>query len=206
MPDGKRTKANKGISPEKGQTGNPTESEHTLALMLQGRGFEIINNERIKDTDGLNEETRATVLEKLLENKEVMCQMCLIRLNRTVCKLDISSKFGEWLTDHGNQTIHVNMPLQVIHDMNTEDPFIPMNVRRFNAGILIHEGLKSQIESIIEKNPTLVSCTDVDRLLLIVEEMEITYFPLNRDGDGDRSATPLVLIEVQIYARSSRIM
>ena len=34
----------------------------------------------------------------------------------------------KWLTDHGNQTVHVNMPLQVFHDMNTEDPFILMNV------------------------------------------------------------------------------
>ena len=74
-----------------------TESESTLALMLQGQGFEIIDNERIKDTDGLNEETQATVLEKLLENKEVMCRMCIIRLNRSVGKLDISGEFGEWL-------------------------------------------------------------------------------------------------------------
>ena len=57
MLGGKRNKANKGNSPEKGQTGNRRESESTLALMLQGRGLEIINNERIKDINGINEET-----------------------------------------------------------------------------------------------------------------------------------------------------
>jgi hypothetical protein len=169
------------------------ESESTLALMLQDQGFEIIDDGKNKDTDGLNAETRATVVEKLLQNKEVMCRISLVRLNRTICKLDISGKFGEWLSDHGNQTIHVNMPLQVFHDMNAADPFVPMNVRRFNAGILIREGLKSQIELMIKKIPTIVSCTDNDRLLLIVEEINITYFPINCDGDVDRSATPLVL-------------
>jgi hypothetical protein len=85
------------------------------------------------------------------------------------------------------------MPLQVFQDMNAADPFIPMNVRRFNAGKLIREGLKSQIESMIKKNPTIVSCTDVDCLLLIVEEMDIAHFPINRDGNVERSATPLAL-------------
>jgi hypothetical protein len=193
MAGGKKNKVNKGHSPGKDQTGTTTESESTLALMLQGRGFETINNERIKDTNGLNEETQATVLEKLLENKEVMCRMCIIRLNRYVGKLDISGEFGEWLTDHVSQLIHVSVPLQVFHDMSNEDPFVPMNVPRFNVGIFIREGLKSQIESMIEKNPTIVNCTGIDRLLLIVEEMEITYFPLNGDGDIDQLATPLVL-------------
>jgi hypothetical protein len=193
MPGGKKTKANKGNFPEKGKPTGPTESESTLALMLQDRAFEIIDDGNIKDADGLNEETWATVLEKLLKNNKVMSRLCLVRFNRAIGKLDISGKFGEWLSDHGNQTVHVNMPLQVFHDMNAADPFVPMNVRRFNAGMLIREGLKSQIELMIEKNPTIVSCTDMNRLLLIVEEMDITYFPINRDGDVDRSATPLAL-------------
>jgi hypothetical protein len=52
-------KANKGC-PNKGSPGKdtmPTQSESAVALMLRGQGFEIINNEKIKDTDSLNEET-----------------------------------------------------------------------------------------------------------------------------------------------------
>ena len=45
----------------------------------------------------------------------------------------------------------------------------------------------------IKKNPTLVSCTDIDRLLLMVEEVKITYYPLQDDGNVDRSVPPLVL-------------
>jgi hypothetical protein len=57
MLGGKKIKANKGNAPEKGKPQGPTESESTLALMIQGRGFEIIDDGKINDTNGLNEET-----------------------------------------------------------------------------------------------------------------------------------------------------
>jgi hypothetical protein len=77
--------------------------------------------------------------------------------------------------------------------MTHEDPFAPMNMHIFNAGIVIREGLKSLIESFVDSNDTLVSCTDMDRLLLIVEELEIAHSPIDNNGDVDRSGAPLVL-------------
>jgi hypothetical protein len=170
-----------------------TQSQSAVALMLRGQGFEIINTEKIKDTDSLNEGTRATVLEQLLNNREVMCRICMDRLNRAIGKLDISGEFGEWLTNDGSQPVYVSILLQIFHNMNVADPFVALSVQRFNGGILILEGLKSWIESVINKNPTVLSCTDIERLSLVVEEMEISYLPLNDTGDIDRSATPLVL-------------
>ena len=58
---------------------------------------------------------------------------------------------------------------------------------------MIREGLKSPIELFIDNNDTLISCTDMDRLLFIVEELEIMYLPVDNNGDVDRSGTPLVL-------------
>jgi hypothetical protein len=46
----------------------------------------------------------------------------------------------------------------------------------------------------IKSNAAAVSCTDIDRrLLLMVEEMKITYFPLQDEGSVDQTAPPLVL-------------
>jgi hypothetical protein len=77
--------------------------------------------------------------------------------------------------------------------MTIADPFAALSIQRFNAGIFIREGLKNWIEFVVTKHPDIISCTDMERLLLVVEEMEITYLPLNDTGDIDRSATPLVL-------------
>ena len=77
--------------------------------------------------------------------------------------------------------------------MNDAGPFVALSARRFNVGILIREGLKELDESVINMNSTALSCTDTERLLLIVEEIEISYLPLNDTGDIDQSATPLVL-------------
>jgi hypothetical protein len=49
------------------------------------------------------------------------------------------------------------------------------------------------IESFIDNNDTIVSCTEMDPLLLIVEELGIMYLPIDNNGDVDRSGTPLVL-------------
>jgi hypothetical protein len=58
---------------------------------------------------------------------------------------------------------------------------------------VIREGLKNMIESFIDNNDTIISCTDMDCLLLIVGELEIMYLPVDNNGDVDRSCTPLVL-------------
>ena len=57
----------------------------------------------------------------------------------------------------------------------------------------IREELRFQIEETVKANPNAASCTDINRLLLMVEEMEIAYFPLHSNGKVDRTAVPLVL-------------
>jgi hypothetical protein len=192
-PSDKGDSADKGLPPEEDKTDSIPEPESNVALMLQGRGFEIVNSDRIKDTERLNEDTRATVLEKLLEHKATMCRVCVMRLDKSYGKLDIAGKFGQWLTTDSSNEIHVHIPLNVFYDMDAEDPFIRMSVRKSNIAISIREGLKNRIESMVKSNAATVSCTDIDRLLLVVEEMEITYFPLQDDGSVDRTAIPLVL-------------
>ena len=70
MPSGKSKSSSKGTT--KGTTPEKDNStDGALALMLQGRGFKIIDG-TIKDTDGLTTETRATVVKKVLENKDFL--------------------------------------------------------------------------------------------------------------------------------------
>jgi hypothetical protein len=108
--------------------------------------------------------------------------------------------------DFGKNAIHIPIPLTLFHDMTHEHPFVPMNMQLFNAGIVIREGVKNLIERFIDNNGTLFICTDMDHLLLIVEELKITYLPIDNNGDVDRSVLHWYLLEVQIYAHSSRIM
>jgi hypothetical protein len=169
------------------------EPESNVASMLQGQGFEIVNGNRIKDTERLSEDTRATILDKLLVHKPTMCHMCIMRLDKSFGKLHISGKFGQWLTTDDSDEIHVHTQLNVFYDMEAEDPFGRMRPRKSNIAISICEGLKNEIESMVKSNAAAVSCTDINCLLLMVEEMEITYFPLQDDGSVDRTAAPLVL-------------
>jgi hypothetical protein len=52
-----KKKTNKGSPNKDPLEKDPEQSESNVAAMLQGRGFEIIDNEKIKDTDGLSKET-----------------------------------------------------------------------------------------------------------------------------------------------------
>ena len=144
--------------------------------MLQGQGFGIVNDNRIKNTDALSAETRATILDKLTENQQIMCRMCLIRLDKTYAKLEISGEFGQWLTANGSNEIHVRVPLNVFYDLEDENPLDAMQPQKSNVAMSIREELKFQIEEIVKASPDAASCTDINRLLLMVEEMEITYF------------------------------
>ena len=122
-----------------------------------------------------------------------MCRVCLIRLDKTFAKLEISGEFGQWLTANGSNEIHVHVPLNVFYDMEDENPLDAMQPRKSNVTMSIREELKFQIEEIVKASPDAASCTDINRLLLMVEEMEITYFPLHSNGKVDRTAVPLVL-------------
>jgi hypothetical protein len=109
-----------------------------------------------------------------------------------MCNVEMSDEFGLWMTEHGTASVHIPLPLQLIYDMTHADPFVPFDMQDFNVGVLICEGLKSLIESYITDNRSVCSCTDIERLLLIVEELEVTYLPIDSNGDVNRSGTPLV--------------
>jgi hypothetical protein len=98
-----------------------------------------------------------------------------MRLNKSYGKLNISGEFGQWLTTDGSNEIQVHIPLSVFYDTDAEDPFIRMNVQKSNITISIREGLKNKIESMVKSNAATVSCADIDRLLLVVEEMDIIF-------------------------------
>ena len=80
------------------KTGSRSDPNSNVASMLQGRGFEIIDDDKIKDTACLSRETRETILDNLLAHKQTMCHICVVKLNKTCGKLDISDEFGQWLT------------------------------------------------------------------------------------------------------------
>ena len=77
--------------------------------------------------------------------------------------------------------------------LEDKNPLDTMQPRKSNVAMSIREELKFQIEEIVKASPDAASCMDINRLLLMVEEMEITYFPLQSDGKVDRAAVPLVL-------------
>ena len=81
----------------------------------------------------------------------------------------------------------------MFYDLEAEDPFLRMKPRKNNVALVIREGLKDKIESLIKENSKLVKCTDIERLQLMMEEVKITYCPLQDDGNVDRSAPPLTL-------------
>ena len=136
---------------------------------------------------------RATILDKLTANQQAMCRVCLIRLDKTYANLEITGEFGQWITANGSNEIHVNIPLNVFYNMEEEHPLDGMQPQRSNVAMSICEELKFQIEEIIKANPEAARCTDINRPPLMVEEMEITYLPLNSDGKVNRSAVPLIL-------------
>jgi hypothetical protein len=184
----KAATATKGTTPEKGST-----RDSMVMQMLQGQGF-VIDDGKFKDTDGLTAETRATIVEKLFEHKIMMCQTCLIKLNTAVCNVEKSNKFGQWMMEHGTSYIHLPLPLQLFCNMTHPDPFVPFGMQEFNVGAAIHDRPKNLIEVYVANNASICTCTDLERLLFIIEELEITYLPINSNGDINRAATTLVLI------------
>ena len=106
----------KGLPPKEVKPSASSIPDSNVAAMLQGQGFVIVNGDRIKNTDALSAETRATILDKLTKNQHAMCRMCLIRLDKTYANLEISGEFGQWLTVNGSNEIHVRVPLSAFYD------------------------------------------------------------------------------------------
>jgi hypothetical protein len=66
-------------------------------------------------------------------------------------------------------------------------------MQTFNVGTMIRDHLKNLIEDCVDNNQTACTCTNLDRLLLLIYELEISYIPVDDNGNVDRTATPLIL-------------
>ena len=119
-----------GLPPEEVKPSASSIPDSNVAATLQGQGFVIVNDNRIKNIDALSAETRATILDMLTENQQAMCRMCLIRLDKTYAKLEISGEFGQWLTANGSNEIHVRVPLNVFYDLEDENPLDTMQPQK----------------------------------------------------------------------------
>ena len=168
-----------------------------VKAMLQGKGFEIKGHE-IQHTDGLSAENREIIVENLIADQDALCRICLTRLRQTFARINFVSPLGQWLTHDHSQEIHVQLPVGTYYDLKNPRPMSTLRICKDNIVMHIREEIKCQIQKVVEGNPTHVVCTDIEHLLLIVEEMEITYLPLQERGSKtagnvDRNATPLIL-------------
>ena len=170
-------------------------SVHVKA-MLQGKRFEI-NGGEIQHTDGLSAENREIIVGNLIADEDALCRICITRLRQTFARINLIGPFGQWLTHNHSREVHVHLPLGTYYDLKSPRPMSTLRVRKSNIAMHIREELKCQIQKVIEDNPEHVVCTDIERLLLMVEEMEITYLPLQERGktagNVDRNAAPLIL-------------
>jgi hypothetical protein len=97
------------------------------------------------------------------------------------------------MTENGTANIQIPAPVQQYCDAALDDPFPSFSMRTFNVGAMIRDHLKNLIEDCVEKNWTTCTCTNLDRLLLLIYELEISCMPVDNDGSIDRTATPLIL-------------
>jgi hypothetical protein len=113
---GKAAALTKSATPEKASA-----TDGTVTQMLQGKGF-VIEDRKLRDTAGLAPETRATILSKVLDDKIIMCQTCLVKLNSAVCNVEISDEFGQRMTEHGTTNVHLSLLLQLFYDVAHPEP------------------------------------------------------------------------------------
>ena len=183
-------------SPSPVRTRTSSKLSTHVKQMLLGKGFEIKSGV-VQHTDGLSEENRETIVSNLMANEEALCRINASRIRQTFAGINPVGPFGRWLTNNYSRAIHVRLPLSVYYDVNSSRPMRTLQIHKSNIAIHIREEIKSQIQTYIEDNPEYIVCTDIERVLLMVEEMEITYFPLQEDGktpgNVDRKATPLIL-------------
>jgi hypothetical protein len=66
-------------------------------------------------------------------------------------------------------------------------------MQTFNIGAVIRDHLKDLIEDYVDNNQKRFSCTNLNRLMLLLYELEITYMPIDDNGDILRTAAPLIL-------------
>jgi hypothetical protein len=66
-------------------------------------------------------------------------------------------------------------------------------MQSFNVGTMIRDHLKNLIEDYVDNNQAICTCTNLERLLLLIYELEITYMPVDTDGNVINTATPFIL-------------
>lgn len=164
----------------------------TLAQMHQGNRL-VFDVGILWNTTNLAPEIWATVVSTVLNNKNTMFQICLVKLNNVIGNVEISDDFGLWITKHGTTEIQIPIPVQHYYDTTLDDPFPSFSMWSVNIGTMICDHLKNLIEDYMDNNQTVCTCTNMERLLLIIYELEITYMPADADGNIASRVTPLIL-------------
>jgi hypothetical protein len=164
----------------------------TLAQMLQGNGL-VFDDGTLRNTSDLTSENRRSIVSTVLNDKSAMFRICLVKLSNVICNVEISDDFGLWLTRDGITKIQIPIPTQQYYNMTLENPFESFSKRTFNIGAMIRDHLKDMVEDYVDNNQGRCSCTNLNRLMLLVFELEITYVPIDDDGDILHTAAPLIL-------------
>ena len=163
-----------------------------LAQMLQGNGL-IFEDGKLKYTSGITPENRKSIVTTVLNDKSAMFRICLTKLSNVICNVEISGDFGLWMTKNGTTAIQIPIPTQQYYDMALEDPYRLFSMRTFNVGAMIRDHLKDAIEDFVDNGQNHCSCTNFNRLTLLLYALEITYLPIDDDGNILRTADPLIL-------------
>jgi hypothetical protein len=163
-----------------------------LAQMLQGNGL-IFEEGKLKYTSSIPPAIRESIVATVLDDKSTMFRMCLTKLSNVICNVEISGDFGLWMTKNGTTAIQIPIPTQQYYDVTLEDPYNSFSMRTFNVGAMIRDHLKNMIEDFVNNSRNHCSCSNLDRLILLLYALEITYLPTDNDGDILRTAEPLVL-------------
>jgi hypothetical protein len=102
----------------------------------------------LRNTMDLAPEIRTTIVSTVLNDKNTMFQICLVKLNNVVCNIEISGNFGLWITKHRTTEIQIPTPVQQCYDMTLDDPFPSFSMQSFNVGTMIRDHLKNLIEDL----------------------------------------------------------
>ena len=163
-----------------------------LAQMLQGNGL-VFEDGKLKYTSGITPENRKSIVTTVLNDKSAMFRVCLTKLSNVICNIEISGDFGLWMTKNGTTAIQIPIPTQQYYDITLEDPYRSFSMRTFNVGAMIRDHLKDAIEDFVDNGQNHCSCSNLNRLTLLLYALEITYLPIDDDGNILRTADPLIL-------------
>ena len=97
------------------------------------------------------------------------------------------------MTKNGTAKIQIPIPTQQYYDATLKDLFESFSMQTFNVGAMIRDHLKDMVEDYVDNNQGRCSCTNLNRLMLLLFELEITYVPIDGDGDILHTAAPLIL-------------